>query len=104
MSDATPASLAPQVPPYFDVLFHRLAGNDPSTTTAFGRHVHWGYWGDPGKADGSAEDYAKAAERLCGVVCAAAGVRDGLRVLDVGCGFGGTLASLNDRFSNLELV
>src|SRR5262249_40386438 len=73
-------------------------------STAFARHVHWGYWPDPAAADGSAEDYARAAERLCRRVCAAAAVRDGLRVLDVGCGFGGTLASLNERFDGLHMV
>lgn len=27
-----------------------------------------------------------------------------MRIVDVGCGFGGTMASLNERFSDLELV
>jgi ubiquinone/menaquinone biosynthesis C-methylase UbiE len=31
-------------------------------------------------------------------------VRDGMRVLDCGCGFGGTIASPNERFSGLDLV
>jgi cyclopropane fatty-acyl-phospholipid synthase-like methyltransferase len=91
-------------PPYFDVLFARLEANEPATATAFGRHVHWGYWPDPASADGSAADYAAAAERLCRRVCDAAEVRDGLRVLDVGCGYGGTIASLNERFKGLTLV
>src|SRR5262249_51448564 len=47
-------------------------------------------------------DYAVAAEELCRRVCDAAPVRDGLYVLDVGCGFGGTIASLNERFKNLD--
>lgn len=92
------------VPPYFDVLFERLEAGEPLATTAYGRHVHWGYWEEPEQATGTPEDYAAAAERLCRLVCDAAGVRDGLRILDVGCGYGGTIASLNERFTDLTLV
>lgn len=105
MTESTQAgdSLQPP-PPYFDVLFSRFQNNDHEARLAFGRHVHWGYWEDPASADGTAEDYARAAERLCRRVCDAGGIRDGLRVLDVGCGFGGTIASLNERFANLDMV
>lgn len=92
------------VAPYFDQLLERLQAGDPLVEVAFGRHVHWGYWPDPALADGSPQDYAIAAERLCRLVWEAAGIRDGMRVLDVGCGFGGTIASLNESFHDLELV
>jgi len=91
-------------PPYFDILFSRLAENEPATTIAFGRHVHWGYWEEPAAADGSPQDYARAAECLCRRVCDAAQIQDGMAILDVGCGFGGTICSLNERFANLDLV
>ncbi len=91
-------------PPYFDALLDRLAAGDPVAGAAFGRHVHWGYWPDPAAADGTGTDYARAAEELCRRVCDAAPVGDGLRVLDVGCGFGGTVASLNERFTNLDMT
>ena len=94
----------PANPPYFDGLLRRLAAKDPRTVAAFGRHVHWGYWQDPSRATCSPEEYGAAAERLCRAVCDAAPVRDGMRIIDVGCGFGGTLASLNERFSELQLV
>jgi ubiquinone/menaquinone biosynthesis C-methylase UbiE len=93
-----------QVAPYFDVLLKRLDEGDARATVAFGRHVHWGWWSEPERADGSPQDYAAAAERLCRKVCDAAGVRDGMSILDVGCGFGGTIASLNERFCGLNLV
>lgn len=91
-------------PPYFDVLLARIAENDPTTLAAFGRHLHWGYWDDPASADGTAEDFAAAAERLCQRVCDAAELADGMRVLDCGCGFGGTIASLNQRLSGCRFV
>jgi hypothetical protein len=98
MSEPLGPSLA-EAPPYFDTLFQLLQDNDPDTLAAFGRHVHWGYWESPDSADGSAQDYARAAERLCRRVCDAADIRDGQRIVDVGCGFGGTIASLNERFA-----
>jgi cyclopropane fatty-acyl-phospholipid synthase-like methyltransferase len=102
--DSSPGTGRLAVAPYFDDLLDRLAAGDLGTRAAFGRHVHWGYWPDPDRATGAADDYAAAAERLCRAVCDAAGVADGMRVLDVGCGFGGTIASLNERFSDLDLV
>ncbi len=91
-------------PPYFDGLFRRLNSDDSTTVAAFGRHVHWGYWQDPSQANCSPEDYGEAAEEMCRIMFETGGIRDGMRIVDVGCGFGGTLASLNDRFSDLELV
>jgi SAM-dependent methyltransferase len=90
--------------PYFDVLLSLLERGDGRVEAAFGRHVHWGYWPDPGRATGDAADYAAAAERLSLEVCAAANIADGQTVLDVGCGFGGTIASLNERFQHMRLV
>lgn len=89
--------------PYFDVLIELIDQGHPVLTTAFGVNVHWGYWGADDRSDGSTADFARAAERLNRRVCDLAGVRDGHRVLDVGCGWGGTLASLNARFEATEL-
>lgn len=93
-----------EVAPYFDDLLARLGAGDATARAAFARHVHWGYWPEPQRATGSADDYAAAAERLCRLVCDAAEVSDGMRILDVGCGLGGTLASLNERFADLDLI
>jgi ubiquinone/menaquinone biosynthesis C-methylase UbiE len=89
--------------PYFDALLSLLDQGHPALEQAFGRHVHWGYWPNPKQADVSAEDFALAAERLTELVYEAGGVDDGQRILDAGCGFGGTVASLNGRFRNLDL-
>ena len=90
--------------PYFDILLGELGRGKKDITTAFGRHVHWGYWGASHPPDGSVQDFAAAAERMSVRVCDAAGVRDGQRILDVGCGLGGTVASLNDRLSGVHLT
>lgn len=94
---------SPTNPPYFEILFARLAAGDALMTAAFGRHVHWGYWSEPPGKTPTPEEYGAAAERMCRAVCDQAGIERGQRVLDVGCGFGGTIASLNERFSQLEL-
>ncbi|MGZ8975719.1 class I SAM-dependent methyltransferase, partial [Methylomagnum sp.] len=90
--------------PYFDALLALLEQGHPVLEQVFGHHVHWGYWPDPKTADRTPEDFAVAAEALSRLVQQAAGVGDGRRVLDAGCGFGGTTASINDGHSGLELV
>jgi ubiquinone/menaquinone biosynthesis C-methylase UbiE len=90
--------------PYFDFLLSELAKNNRAVETSFGRHVHWGYWAEPAAATYDDEDYAKAAERLTLELCALAGIAEGEKILDVGCGFGGAIASLNERFSRLDMT
>ncbi len=90
--------------PYFDFLLALLAQNNRSVEKSFGRHVHWGYWQEPGAAICDDDDYAAAAERLTRELCAAAAVAANDRVLDAGCGFGGTLASLNEHHTGLDMT
>jgi ubiquinone/menaquinone biosynthesis C-methylase UbiE len=89
--------------PYFDQLLENFRQGDIQAIKCFGLHVHWGYWANPQTADGSIDDFALAAENLSIRVCDAGSAGDGQKILDCGCGFGGTVSSLNDRFSNLEL-
>jgi SAM-dependent methyltransferase len=91
--------------PYWDDLLERLERSpDSSFAQAFQRHVHWGYFSSPESADGSLPGYLVAAEAMAERVCQAGRVRDGARILDVGCGIGGTIAHLNERLSGCELV
>lgn len=85
-----------RVPAYFDYLidaFHRGSG---------GRHVHLGYWeeGREAQASGFEEAQQRLDDRLIGM----ADTQPGHAVLDAGCGFGGTLGSLNRRLSGSLLA
>jgi cyclopropane fatty-acyl-phospholipid synthase-like methyltransferase len=51
-----------------------------------------------------ADEFEAAQARLCDIFIALAGLDDGQSVLDVGCGFGGTLAAVNDRWRQMRLV
>jgi ubiquinone/menaquinone biosynthesis C-methylase UbiE len=91
--------------PYFDEIIDRLARSpDSSLSRALQRHVHWGLFSSPHTADDSLAGFLIAAEAMTERVCLAARVESGLRILDVGCGFGGTVAHLNERLSDCELV
>ncbi|MBW4593788.1 MAG: class I SAM-dependent methyltransferase [Brasilonema angustatum HA4187-MV1] len=90
--------------PYIDQLLTLLDTGHPEVDLAFGRHVHWGYWFNPEQALNTPEDFSKAAEHLTREVYSAANVKNGQDVLDVGCGLGGTIASLNEQFSQMNLV
>jgi SAM-dependent methyltransferase len=91
--------------PYFDAILDRL-DRDPESelAAAFRKHVHWGSFPASARDDDSLEAYLEAAEALTSRVCELGRVADGARILDVGCGFGGTLAHLNERLSGCELV
>ena len=88
----------------YNTLLDLFRQGNTDVIQAFGNHIHWGYWDSPTIADGSTQDFVRAAEALSAQVCDAAQIEDGQRILDTGCGFGGTIASLNDRFNNLDLV
>jgi len=89
--------------PYFDILLQKLDTGISALDLAFGRHVHWGFWPQAKSALGTPEDFAAAAELLSKKVYLAAGVQSGQKVLDAGCGFGGTLASMNENLSPIDL-
>jgi SAM-dependent methyltransferase len=88
--------------PYFDDILGRSA--DSAFARSIRRHVHWGYFASPGTAEPTEAGFLAAAEAMTTRMCEAAGAKDGLRILDVGCGFGGTIAHLNERVSGCDLV
>ena len=90
--------------PYFDALFKDFQQGKTDIIQSFGNHVHWGYWENTTTKDISIEDFTQAAEKLSQKVYDSANVTDNMRVLDCGCGFGGTISSLNNRFNNMQLI
>ncbi|MEA5421239.1 class I SAM-dependent methyltransferase [Spirulina sp. CCNP1310] len=90
--------------PYFDLILKALAAGDIPITTAFGRHIHWGYWPEPPRHTPTPEEFAQAAEQLTHEVYNAGLVTPGQRVLDAGCGFGGAIASLNENLTGMDLT
>lgn len=89
---------------YIDMLLDLQKASDLDAQKAFGRHIHWGYWPKPDSAEGSANDYAAAAEMMIQEIFRAGKIANGMNVLDVGCGIGGTIASLNDQLSHSRFV
>ncbi len=68
------------------------------------RHFHWGLYEGPDVADDRIERYVDAARGMTEHILAAGGVADNARILDVGCGFGGTLDLLRRRNHGCRLV
>src|SRR5260370_10246724 len=88
--------------PYFDLLLEARASDLPEFRV-FDTHVHWGYWPSPGAATGTAEDLREAMQRLDNEILGIGDLDDGQRVLDVGCGFGGTIASMDPAHRSMAL-
>lgn len=93
-----------RVPPYFDYLI------DAFLKGAATRCVHLGYWDAPPRIGAqlpesfwTAAEFGQAQRRLDDRVLALGGFADGQRVLDVGCGLGGTLEALNAGYSAMRL-
>lgn len=82
------------LPGYFDALIAaRRAGH-------VGRNVHLGYWDDALSSVGFEAAQARLTERIIALAPPA----DGHAVLDVACGFGGTLAALDATQTGLRLT
>lgn len=79
---------------YVDSALKHIEGGAPP---AFWRHFHWGLYDDPANADDDPGRYFAAAEALTEHILTVGEVGDGRRVLDVGCGFGGTLDHVRRR-------
>jgi len=90
--------------PYFDQILADLPEVDIELRRVLSRHVHWGYWENPASAAYTLESLAMAQEQLSQQVANAGQARSGQRILDCGCGFGGTIAHLNDRLQDLDMV
>lgn len=91
--------------PYFDTFVTELKeGKNATLEGLIGRNVHWGYWEDPAQAKLTPEDFLVASDELTKRLLAWATPEPGQKILDVGCGFGGTIALINETYSQLDLT
>src|SRR5438093_5477554 len=65
----------------------------PLYRSLWGIHIHHGFWQD------GTETKEAAQEQLTAFLAARADIRKGCRILDVGCGFGGSAAYLAHHFA-----
>ena len=68
------------------------------------RHFHWGLYESPDVSDDRTERYVVAARAMTEHILDAGEVGPGSRILDVGCGFGGTLDLVRHRHAGCRLV
>lgn len=99
--------------PYFDLICEQLASLEAGSGTSLartqaearriekvlGKHVHYGYWRDPGNSRAAdLDEYIVATEEMSLLHFEVAKLKSGQAVLDVGCGFGGSIDSINERY------
>lgn len=92
----------PQLP-YWDGFLDLLAARNAEYSIE-GLHAHYGCWDNPAWSNRVAEHYGLAAQRMCDLVCEAAGVAAQQRVLDVGCGVGTVVGSIDRQHQPIELI
>lgn len=86
------------VPPYFDQLIRQYRDGEMLRT------VHLGHWTDTDEPSSSYESFLAAQDELNRQLIQLASLSDHQSVLDVGCGFGGTLQAIDQRFHQMELT
>lgn len=90
--------------PYVDNTLAELEAGNTDLIDRHGQHMHYGYWADPRRPDITPEGYKKAADELAFQHFDMARIRPGHKILDVGCGFGGSILLLNDNYRNVDVT
>jgi ubiquinone/menaquinone biosynthesis C-methylase UbiE len=90
--------------PYVDFVLDETRAGNQVVSEAWKRDLHWGYWENVDAPDISVAGYAEAMQNLTRQHLLALDLAPGQRVLDVGCGIGGTVSLLNEELSGLEMT
>jgi ubiquinone/menaquinone biosynthesis C-methylase UbiE len=91
-------------PAYVEKLLRRNSKTGESSRRVEDLFLHLGYGPDPATAGPTYDDLIAAQARLNDRLLDLSALQDGMRVLDVGCGLGGTLASVATRFQGMDLI
>ncbi len=91
-------------PPYIDLALRDALACVHARERDQPTFVHLGHWDAPPAGELSPDELPIAQLRLTEKVLAMADIRDGMAVLDVACGLGGTLAVLNARHRGMTLL
>ncbi len=87
--------------PYFDVILESKENEKKLLEQSL--NMHWGYWEDPSKAFTNEDQKFKcASDNLSRLIYNIVDIKEGDKVADVGCGFGGTIELMNQEFKNIE--
>ena len=89
--------------PYFDWLFEKIMEGNEVIISIFGKHVHWAYY-DLSQISFSPDEFRKACDKMSEIHFEKCDIKAGQKIVDVGCGFGGTLDLVNERYHNVKLV
>ncbi len=81
----------------------KLLADQPAAPVAEDLFFHLGYWPEPEQAKTGLDELKRAQARLNDQLLDLAQMRDGLDLLDVGCGVGGTIAALQQGWADLRL-
>jgi ubiquinone/menaquinone biosynthesis C-methylase UbiE len=90
--------------PYVDFVLQELRAENQVVMDAWSRDLHWGYWETPNSPDVTVSGYAHAMQGLTRQHLLQVEIRSGQRIVDVGCGLGGTISLLNDEHQGLQLI
>lgn len=87
--------------PYFDLILEKFGEYNKNERNSFNGHVHWGYWSKNKKID--IPNYNIAQTQLSKRFLDLANLKNNSKILDVGCGLGGTTKILNSNLKNCKI-
>lgn len=92
--------------PYIDEMLEQWDSNGPARRDILSQNMHFGFWSNPASdvPARSFGEFTKAMEDLTNQALRLAQVTSSSRIIDIGCGFGGTINRLNQTLENAQLI